>query len=266
MMNRAWLCAAFVALLTAGCSTPVNAPSAETRAALAPTGKLRVAFLAAPIYATKDPASGEYRGVAVDLGEALARQLGVPLAPAPQSGVPALLSGAKAGEFDVVLMGINPERAAVIDFAAPYMEVEQGVLVRAGAPVARLEDIDRAGMRIAVLEKAGPDTVLTRQLKSAEIVRLPKLEQLFEQLAAGKVDMAAATKSRLLEEAAKLPGSRVLEGRLLVEPIGMGVPKGRSAAAAQYVGQFVEDAKSRGLVARAIERARLQGVAVAPSK
>jgi polar amino acid transport system substrate-binding protein len=63
-----------------------------------------------------------------------------------------------------------------------------------------------------------------------------------------------------------LPGSRVLEGRFLVEPIGAGVPKGRNAAAAAYVGHFVELAKADGLIKSAIDRAGLRGVVVAPLK
>ena len=59
---------------------------------------------------------------------------------------------------------------------------------------------------------------------------------------------------------------RVLDGRLLVEPIGMGVPKGRDAIAAAYVGKFVEEAKAAGLVKSAIDRAGLRGVVVAPLK
>ena len=50
----------------------------------------------------------------------------------------------------------------------------------------------------------------------------------------------------------------------LSEPIGMGVPKGRDAAAAAYVGRFVEAAKAEGLVKSAIERAGMRGVVVAP--
>ncbi|MBI2313414.1 MAG: helix-turn-helix domain-containing protein [Betaproteobacteria bacterium] len=76
----------------------------------------------------------------------------------------------------------------------------------------------------------------------------------------------SATKTALFAEAGKQPGSRVLDGRILVEPIGMGVPKGRDTVAAVYVGKFVEEAKAEGLVKSAIERAGLRGVVVAPLK
>jgi polar amino acid transport system substrate-binding protein len=240
--------------------------SSETKAAVAPTGKLRVAFLSAPIYATKDSATGELKGVAVDLGKELARRVGVPFDPVVYPNPPALIGGAKSGEWDVALMGINAERAAAMDFSAPYMEVEQGYLVRAAVSIATASDVDKAGIRIGVLEKAGADLYLSRTLKNAVLVRAISVPELFALFGAGKADVIAAIKTALFVEAEKQPGSRVLDGRFLVEPIGMGVPKGRDTAAAAYVGKFVEEAKAEGLVKSAIERAGLRGVVVAPLK
>lgn len=262
MRRRAIVMACPAAVFVGACASVRTGSDPETVKAIAPTGTLRAGFLAGPIYATRDASSGRFRGVAVDLAEAMARELGVPLEAMPQPSVPALLAGAKAGDFDVVMMGIAPDRAAIVDFSAPYMEVETGVLARPGVPAAGLGDLDRPGLRIGVLEKSGADGALSRQLTRAEIVRVPSLDPLFAQLAAGRLEMAAATKSRLFDEASKLPGSRVLDGRLLVEPIAMGVPKGRDPAAARYVDGFVRDAKARGLVAGTIDRAKLRGVAV----
>jgi polar amino acid transport system substrate-binding protein len=81
----------------------------------------------------------------------------------------------------------------------------------------------------------------------------------------GKADVISLGKPGLFAIAAKQAGSRVLDGRILAEQVGMGVPKGRNAAA-EYVGKFVEEAKAEGLVKSAIERAGLRGVVVAPLK
>jgi polar amino acid transport system substrate-binding protein len=256
---------AVAAVLLAGCAG-MGTTSPETRAALAPTGKLRVAFLLTPLYATKDTVSGELRGVAPDLGRQLAASAGLPFEAVTYSGVPPLINGAKAGEWDVALSGINAERAAVIDFSPPFMEVEQGFLVRAGVPIATAAEVDRPGIRIGVIERAGADIALTRDLKNAQLVRVAGAAELFGLFSAGRADVLAATKSALFAEAAKQPGSKVLEGRLLVEPIGMGVPKGRPARAAEFVGRFVESAKADGRVGAAIEQAGLRGVTVAPPK
>jgi polar amino acid transport system substrate-binding protein len=267
MRLRDWFYAGVVGLLIGGCGGMQSGASSETKAALAPTGRLRVACVSpAAIYATKDPITGELQGVAVDLGEELSRRVGVPFEPVGYGAVPALIAGAKAGEWDVALMGINAERATAMDFSGPYMEVELGYLVRAGVPIAAASDVDKAGIRIGVPEKGGADVYLSRTLKNAVVVRAPNAAELYALLAAGKVDVIAATKTALFAEVEKQPGSRVLDGRILSEPIGMGVPKGRATAAAAYVGKFVEAAKAEGLVKSAIERAGLRGVVVAPPK
>ena len=52
-----WLMTAIIGLLLMGAGI-ATAPTPEALQALAPTGKLRVAFLSGPLYATKDPATG----------------------------------------------------------------------------------------------------------------------------------------------------------------------------------------------------------------
>lgn len=243
-----------------------TAPTPEARNALAPTGKLRVGFISgSPIHATKDPASGEFKGVAVDLGKELARRIGVPFEPVAYSSVPALMAAATTGEWDVATMGINADRALVVDFTAPYMEVEFSYLVPQGSPISTLSDIDRPGVRIGVVEKSSPDVYLTGTIRSATLVRAPTVAGMVESLRAGRADALFGTKAGMLSQAEKLAGARVLEGRSGGEETGMAIPKGRGLSAA-YVRQFVESAKSEGLVKAAIERAALRGVVVAPLK
>ena len=265
MRIRDWLSAGVVGLLIGGCAGMQTGASSETKAAVAPTGKLRVAFLSSPIYATKDSATGELKGVAVDLGKELARRVGVPFDPVVYAAVPALIGGAKSGDWDVALIGINAERAAAMDFSAPYAELEHGYLVRAGISVATASDVDKAGVRIGLLEKGGVDNLLSRTLKNATLVRTRSNPEIYALLGSGKADVIATGKPGLFAVAAKQPGSRVLDGRILAEPIGMSVPKGRDSAAL-YVGRFVEEAKAEGLVKSAIERAGLRGIVVAPLK
>ena len=67
---------ALISSLLSGCTT---APAA-TVSELAPGGTLRAAInLGNPILATRDPATGQARGVSVDLSRELAQRLGVKL-------------------------------------------------------------------------------------------------------------------------------------------------------------------------------------------
>jgi len=55
----------------------------------------------------------------------------------------------------------------------------------------------------------------------------------------------------------------LLEGRFMVINQAMGTPKWREAGA-KYLREFIEEMKASGFVARALERHRVEGAAVAP--
>jgi polar amino acid transport system substrate-binding protein len=266
MPIRHWFIPLIVGLVVTGCASLHTGAGSEAKEALAPTGKLRVAFVSVQIFATRDAASGELKGVAIDLGKELARRIGAAFEPIVYSGFPALIAGASAGEWDVAFAGINAERAAAMDFSMPYMEVEVGYLVRAGLSIGTMNDVDRAGIKVGVLERSPADIHVSAALRKATLVRAKTADDLYAMLGQGKADVISTGKTGLFSVAAKQPGSRVLEGRILVDPIGIGVPKGRSVAAAAYVDKFVEDVKAKGLVQSSIDRAGLRGVVVAPRK
>jgi polar amino acid transport system substrate-binding protein len=60
------------------------------------------------------------------------------------------------------------------------------------------------------------------------------------------------------------PRARILEGRFNVVQMAIAVPKGRDPAGMELLAHFLAQAKRDGTVARAIERAGLRGVHVAP--
>lgn len=257
---------AILALMLVACATVQSGATPEQKQALAPTGKLRVGFLSTtPIHATKDAVSGEFKGPAVDLGKEMARRIGVEFEPVAYTSLPPVLAGAKSGEWDIALIGVNTERAEIVDFTAPYMVVEFGFLVPHGSSIATSADVDRAGVRIGVLEKSSPEAYISRTLKHASLIRAPTIAGMVELLNAGKVDVLYATKAGMLNESAKIPGARVLESALGGEETAIAVPKGRQLGAA-YARRFVEASKSEGLVKAAIDRAGLRGVVVAPTK
>jgi hypothetical protein len=135
-------------------------------------GKLRGAIGLTPIAITKDPGSGEMRGVALDLGQALAAAIGVELAPIIYPRPGAVIDGLRAGEWDVAIsLGIDPVRASQVDFSPPYLEVDLTYLVRSESDIRRVPEADRSGVRIGVPRGDLADILLTRQLQQAKLVR-----------------------------------------------------------------------------------------------
>ena len=237
----------------------------DARAALTPTGKLRAGInLGNVILAQKDPATGEWRGVAIDLTRELARRLDVQVEIVPFQSVGAMVDAAKTGAWDIAFMGSDPAREGEITFTAAYVELDATYLVPAGSRLQAVAEVDRDGVKVAAPARANYELFLTRSLKHAQLVRGDDAGAAFALLVSGKVDALAGLTQQLHGLVGKLPGSRVLEGRFLGVPQSMGVPKGRDAGAG-YLRGFVEEAKASGLVAKAVEKTNARGVSVAPT-
>jgi polar amino acid transport system substrate-binding protein len=238
--------------------------SSAARSELAPTGKLRVGINYQNfLLVNKNPASGEYSGIAVDLGRELGRRLGVPVELVPFESAGKLADAVKAGAWDVAFLANEPVRANEIAFSAAYLEIEAGYLVPAGSPIRTIAEVDREGVRVAVSEKSAYDLYLTRNLKRAILLRAPTIDASYEIFVRDKLDALAGLKPRLVMDAERLPGSRVLEGRFSAVQQSIGTQQGRPAGA-KYLSEYSQDVRASGFVAKTIERHAVRGVSVAP--
>ena len=234
--------------------------SAAVRSELAPTGKLRVGINTGNfLLVNKDSASG----IAVDLGRELGKRLGVPVDLVTYDAAGKLADGVKAGAWDVAFLGAEPQRANEIAFTAAYLEIPATYLVPAGSRIRAIEEVDREGVRIAVAQKSAYDLFLSRNLKHAQLVRAEGIQGSYDLFIAQKLEVLSGLKPRLVTDAEKLPGSRVLDGQFTAVQQAIGTPKSREAGA-KYLREFAEDAKASGLVAEAIARHGVRGVSVAP--
>jgi polar amino acid transport system substrate-binding protein len=236
---------------------------------LVQSGKIRVALFP-PQYA-KDPATGELRPfgagiVSMEIARGLARRLGVEVLLVGHPTPPKAVECVKTAACDVVIAGIEPSRAAEVDFSQPVIQFDYTYLVPAGSSIHGAADVDRSGIRIAVVRNHASTFALSRIVKHGELVSADIPDAAFELLRAGNVDAFAAPREALLDYSAKLPGSTVLADAYGVNLVGIAVPKGQ-AGRLSYIREFIEEAKASGLIQRAIDGAGLRGVRVAsPTK
>jgi polar amino acid transport system substrate-binding protein len=263
-------CIAALAIgILCGCAgmTPVSAPISATaaKAELAPTGSLRVAvFTGNPLIGSRDKKSGEVTGITVTLARSLAERVGVPVTVVEYTAVSKVVEGASTGAWDIAVLGVDPARRNVIDYAPPHLTVDMTYLIAPGSTIRSVADADRPGVRIAAARGGIPAIVLERTLGRATLVVAENEPAAFEMLRAGKVQAIAQNRSLLLDLAESLPNAHVLDDRLLAAELALALPKARPAALA-YVSQFIEQAKASGAVSRAVESAGVRGVNVAPA-
>src|SRR5262249_61269715 len=117
---------------------------------LAPTGKLRLAIAVAPSpsaqFAIKDGDS--YRGVAVTLGRALAKRLGVPIEILPHQASGEVQNSAADNKWDVAFLPVDEERKKFVDFGNAYHILQSTYLIAPGAKLSAVSEANRPGVRI----------------------------------------------------------------------------------------------------------------------
>jgi polar amino acid transport system substrate-binding protein len=248
-------------LFLAACAGPAPYADTQVRAALAPTGALRVGvYPGSPSSLVKSPATGEEAGVARDLGVALGERLGVPVRVVQYSRVEQVIEALQGGQVDFTFTNASEARSRIVDFTPPLVHVELGYLVPEGSPIRFVADVDRPGMRIGVTQGSTSQTVLGRQFKSASMVPAASMGQAKELLRGRAVDAFATNKGILFELSDGVPNSRVLDGRWGLEHMAIAIPKGR-AQALPFVTVFGEQMRSSGRLEAIIQRAGLRGTA-----
>ena len=236
------------------------------RSELAPSGKLRAAInLGNPILATRDPVTGEPRGVSVDMARELGKRVGVPVELITFTSAGKVVEAVKDAQADIAFVAIDPVRGADMLQTAPYVVIEGAYLVRRDSPIRSNAEVDRPGNRIVVGNGSAYDLFLTREIKAASLVKAPTSPAVTDLFVAQKLEVAAGVRQQLETDAKRLPDLRLLDGRFMLIQQAMGMPKGRETAA-RYVSAFVEDMKASGFVAAALQRNGIEGASVAPAQ
>src|SRR5471030_1049246 len=257
------LCTIIVLCGLAGTGAMADDTSAIARA-LAPSGHLRAAInFGNSVLAQKDPATGEPRGISADLARELGRRLGVPVDFVTFDAAGKVTDALASGVWDVAFLANDTARAAGITFSAPYVIIEGAYLVPASSALQTNGDVDREGNRISVGRGSAYDLYLTREIKHAQLVRVPTSPDAITAFAQNKLEVAAGVKQPIVAYAATHPDVRVIPGRFMVIEQAVGIPKAHDAGAA-YVRAFVEEMKAGGFIAKGLAASGQSDAAVAP--
>jgi polar amino acid transport system substrate-binding protein len=232
------------------------------------SGTVRAAYLASnPAQAIKDPATGEARGVVVDLTQELGRTRGVKVTLVPLPNPQAVIDAVRSGNAEIGFVAYNPERAGPVEFSQPYLLVNQTFLVREDSPIRAIGDIDRAGRKLGATRADSIALYLRRTLKQGRLVELDdsSRDAVHRMLGDGSIDAFGANRQRLTDMARGATGVRLLPDDLYGVEQTIIVPGGRNDAL-DLINQFIEEVRQSGLLQRAIERSGVVGIGVAPKR
>ena len=233
---------------------------------LAPTGTLRAGINFGNTVLAMRPkgGAGDPQGVSGELARELAKRLGVPISYATFDQAGQVTDAIKTGVWDVAFLAVDPVRGNDIDFTAPYVLIEGTYLVPVGSTLKVVEDVDKAGVRIAATKGSAYDLYLTRALKNAQLVRIEGGPNPIEVMLKDGLEATAGVRQPLVAYAKTNPKVRVMDGRFMAIEQAMCTPKGRDAGAL-YLRAFVEEMKASGFVAKALAASGQHEATVAPA-
>ena len=155
----------------------------------------RKGFLAAGVRDNTPPMSfldkdkGQIAGIEIDLVEAIAKKIGVPLKLVPITAA-GRLEALQGGKADLVAASFSktPDRAKLVDFSLTYFKARQRFFAKKGV-VSTLKDLE--GKKIAVVKGTTTEVNLREKVPSASVLALGNMRDVIDLLARGEVDIVS---------------------------------------------------------------------------
>jgi polar amino acid transport system substrate-binding protein len=190
-----------------------------------------------------DPKTREIVGYEVDIGQAIARKLGVkPVF--KQLSVAARIPELQQGRVDVLAASLthNKERESQIDFSLTTFVTGQKVLVKTSSGVTDIKQL--AGKKVLTVKGGTQEPNIRKAVPGVDVVTFETTQQAFLALQQGKGVGYVNDEASLVNDHAKLGAAKkdyaILPQNISVEPLALGLKKGEKALKAQVDGVLRE--------------------------
>src|SRR5262245_61588219 len=253
-----------IAGLFLGIVMTTNFASADAlKEEIAPTGKLRVAIAISPaggaFWSTKT--ENGYAGVPVDLGKAMADQLGVPVEYVVHNNSGQIVDATSKGTWDVTFLPKDPERETKMSFGPIYEVADATYIVKAGTSIKDFATLDQPGVKVAAVNNTTTMRGAQAHLKNAKVTGYQTYDEIFNLLKNGEVDAFALSRDQLNAMAKKIPGTKVLDETFKKTVTAVAVPLNHPKSLA-FVTKFMTDAIGNGTMRKAYDNNGLKGNAI----
>src|SRR3954470_19525355 len=222
---------------------------------IAPTGKLRVAIAISAaggaFWSTKTE-SGGYAGVPVDLGRAMAEQLGVPVEYVAHQNSGQIVDAVSKGTWDVTFLPKDPEREGKMSFGPIYEVADATYIVKAGSTATNFQTLDQPGMKVAAVNNTTTMRGAIAHLKNAKVTGYQTYDEISGLLTKGEIDAFALSRNQLDAMARNIPGTRVLDETFKQTVTAVAVPPNHPLSLGFAV-KFMAEAISNGTLRRAYD-------------
>ena len=234
-------------------AVPVHADALKDQ--LVPTGKLRVAIGISPAggaYWSTKTETGGYAGVPVDLGKAMADQLGVPVEYVAYQNSGLITDSVSTGAWDITFLPKDPERETKMSFGPIYEVTEATYIVKPGSTITNFQTLDQPGIKVAAVNNTTTMRGAMAHLKNAKVTGYQTYDEIFNLLKNGEIDAFALSRGQLEAMAKKIPGTHVLDETFKQTVTAVAVPLNHPQAL-EFATKFMTEARTNGLLRKAFD-------------
>ena len=227
--------------------------SSVVKQQLAPTGVLRAGInLSNFLLVSGTAADGSPQGISPDIANLVASTLGLPCELICFDRPGKLADAVNQDIWDIGNIAFEAERAQTLDFSHPYVVIEANFLVRHDDNFLTNDDVDRAGIKIAVSERSAYDLWLTDHFSQAQIIRASSIQAAHDLFFEKKVDVLASLKSKLLEDMANHSDLRMIDPPFTAVKQSIGLAKGKAESIA-FINALIAQSIENGWIAAQLE-------------
>lgn len=197
----------------------------------APTGELRVALNHGNRILVGRKADGSPYGISVDLAHAVATEIGAPLRFVEYERAVDVSNSASGDAWDVCFLAVDPKRAEVLDFTAPYVRIKGCYLAGPDCRAVDAKDLVDSKAAVGTVDGSAYTLTLSRLPGAERLVTYPDIHAMLRAFDAGEVQAVAGIGDVMAQEAKTRPGTRVLAPPFMEIRQAMAIVQGRPEAA-----------------------------------
>lgn len=152
-------------------------------------GEMKIGVAQGDPWYFRDPASGNWTGLGVMIGEVIAKDLGVKMVPV-ETTYGNSVAALQSGQIDVMfVLDATDERKKAIDFPIkPLLWYAQGVLTKDSLVAKSWSDLDKPEVKLGVALGTATDRDLTKRLTQAKLERFTNTDETVAAFMSGRVD------------------------------------------------------------------------------
>jgi ABC-type amino acid transport substrate-binding protein len=217
-----------------------------------------------PLYSAisfRDTKTNTLNGLDVELAKELGKELGAEVE-FIESGFGTFIADLQANKCAIGMfaLGVTTKRAQAVEFSKPYLNASVYAVARKGGKVNAWADIDKPGVKVAVLLGSYIETYMKGYLKKATIVSIQPPSTRESELSANRVDAILVDYPTVLRVKQEFDWAVSVEPpkKLAPTPVAYAVPQGDQIWL-NYVNQFIDIIKLDGRLAATAKKYQLDG-------